>query len=182
MSKPERISIRPDATYLITGGLGGIGLVIARWLVSRGARHLILAGRNALRTREEWDEVASGTIEGDRITAIRGLESLGANVQTVAVDMGNETSVTELICQCLRADQPPLRGRVSRRRSDAVRTAEQSDSGADARRSGRENGGWMAPASIIGGCSVGPIRALLVVFIAFEFAHDGKLFGRQRVP
>ena len=71
---------------------------------------LILAGRNALRTREEWDGVASETIEGARITAIRGMESLGANVQTMAVDMGNETSVTELISQCLRADQPPLRG------------------------------------------------------------------------
>ena len=110
ISRPERISVCPNATYLITGGLGGIGLAIARWLVSRGARHLVLAGRSALRTREEWDGVASETIEGERITAIRGLESLGAKVRTVAADMGDETSVTELIFQCLRGDQPPLRG------------------------------------------------------------------------
>jgi acyl transferase domain-containing protein len=109
-SKPELVTVRPNATYLITGGLGGVGLVIARWLVGRGARHLILAGRSLLPNRQEWDGVAKGTIEGTRITAIRELESLGTNVQTVAVDMGNETSVNGMINQCLRADQPPLRG------------------------------------------------------------------------
>ncbi len=71
MSKPEQVRIRPDATYLITGGLGGIGLIIARWLVARGARQLILAGRSSLPAREQWDGVASGTIDGARITAIR---------------------------------------------------------------------------------------------------------------
>ncbi|MEI6180728.1 MAG: SDR family NAD(P)-dependent oxidoreductase, partial [Chloroflexales bacterium] len=37
--------IRPDATYLITGGLGGLGLAVADWLVASGARHLLLVGR-----------------------------------------------------------------------------------------------------------------------------------------
>jgi len=36
----------PDATYLITGGLGGLGLLFAHWMVDRGARHLILMGRS----------------------------------------------------------------------------------------------------------------------------------------
>ncbi|MCX6048530.1 MAG: alpha/beta fold hydrolase [Chloroflexi bacterium] len=40
------VVIRADATYLITGGLGGLGLVTARWLVEQGAKHLILSGRN----------------------------------------------------------------------------------------------------------------------------------------
>jgi acyl transferase domain-containing protein len=110
ISKPVPIPVRPDATYLITGGLGGIGLIIARWLVGRGARHLILAGRSSLPLRRLWDEVARGTIEGTRIAAIRGLESLGANVQTLAADMGEEESVKEIVGQCLRADRPPLRG------------------------------------------------------------------------
>ncbi len=110
LAKPERIPVRPDATYLITGGLGGIGLIIAHWLVTRGARHLILAGRSSLPDRQEWHGVSSGTLAGARITAIRGLESVGANVQTVVVDMGSEASVTEMISQCLRADRRPLRG------------------------------------------------------------------------
>ena len=36
------ISLQSDATYLITGGLGGLGLVTARWLFDQGARHLVL--------------------------------------------------------------------------------------------------------------------------------------------
>ena len=110
LSKPERVSIRPDATYLITGGLGGIGLIAARWLVIHGARHLVLAGRSSLPPRLEWQGVSSGTVEGARISAIRELEKLGADVQTLVVDMGNDTSVTGMISQCLDPDRPPLRG------------------------------------------------------------------------
>ena len=36
-----------EATYLITGGLGALGLIVARWMVERGARHLVLVGRSA---------------------------------------------------------------------------------------------------------------------------------------
>ncbi|MCY1057569.1 type I polyketide synthase [Nannocystis sp. SCPEA4] len=45
---PPPLALRPDATYLITGGLGGVGLQLARWLVDRGARHLVLLGRRDL--------------------------------------------------------------------------------------------------------------------------------------
>ncbi len=41
----EAIRIRSDAAYLVTGGLGALGLAVARWLVGRGARRLVLAGR-----------------------------------------------------------------------------------------------------------------------------------------
>ncbi len=37
--------IRPDVTYLVTGGFGGLGLAIAHWLAQKGARHLLLVGR-----------------------------------------------------------------------------------------------------------------------------------------
>src|SRR4029079_11116207 len=39
------VPVTADGAYLITGGTGGLGLVVARWLVSRGARHLTLMGR-----------------------------------------------------------------------------------------------------------------------------------------
>ena len=108
--KAERVPIRPDATYLITGGLGGLGLITARWLVDRGARYLVLAGRRSLPPRDEWQGVSSGTEEGARIDAIRGLERLGASVQTLAVNMDSEISVTGMINHCLDPDEPPLRG------------------------------------------------------------------------
>ncbi len=39
------IEVRPDATYLVAGGTGGMGTRVAQWLVDRGARHLVLTGR-----------------------------------------------------------------------------------------------------------------------------------------
>ena len=45
-----RFSVRAEATYLVTGGFGAVGLVIADWLVSQGARHLILTGRSGATT------------------------------------------------------------------------------------------------------------------------------------
>ena len=41
----EKIPVRSDAAYLITGGLGGIGLALAQWFAAQGARRLVLAGR-----------------------------------------------------------------------------------------------------------------------------------------
>jgi myxalamid-type polyketide synthase MxaB len=38
-------AVHADATYLVTGGLGGLGLAVARWLAERGTRHLLLVGR-----------------------------------------------------------------------------------------------------------------------------------------
>jgi acyl transferase domain-containing protein/acyl carrier protein len=106
----ERIRIREDATYLITGGLGGIGLLLAKWLVARGARHLILAGRSSLPARSRWNEVATGTLDETRITALHEMESLGAKVLSVVVEMGNEESVSELVSLCRQSDRPLLRG------------------------------------------------------------------------
>ncbi|NNL86089.1 MAG: AMP-binding protein, partial [Myxococcales bacterium] len=43
----EGVGIRPDRTYVLTGGLGGLGLSVAAWLVAQGARQLVLVGRSA---------------------------------------------------------------------------------------------------------------------------------------
>ena len=40
------VVLRDDATYLVTGGLRGLGLLTAEWLAERGARHIVLAGRS----------------------------------------------------------------------------------------------------------------------------------------
>jgi len=46
LNKIQSISIKSDATYLITGGLGGIGLEVAKWLAVKGAKNIVLVGRN----------------------------------------------------------------------------------------------------------------------------------------
>ena len=59
---PARLMIiKPDASYLITGGLGGLGPHIADWLVKYGARHLILCGRSTFPERHTWGELSPCT-------------------------------------------------------------------------------------------------------------------------
>lgn len=48
---PPHPLVRADRTYLISGGLGGLGLALAQWLVTQGARHLVLLGRSGLPLR-----------------------------------------------------------------------------------------------------------------------------------
>lgn len=45
-SKPE-ITLRDDRSYLLVGGLGGLGRAVATWMVQHGARHLIFLSRSA---------------------------------------------------------------------------------------------------------------------------------------
>jgi myxalamid-type polyketide synthase MxaE and MxaD len=67
---PEPL-IRPDRSYLITGGLGGLGMVVARRLLDRGARHLILMGRNAP-SQQVSAQIAMMGEQGAEIAVVRG--------------------------------------------------------------------------------------------------------------
>ncbi|MBO4270226.1 type I polyketide synthase [Microbispora triticiradicis] len=92
------VPVGPDATYLIAGGCGGVGLLTAEWLVRNGARHLVLVGR-------------SGAPESaaEQIAAMR---SAGANVHVAAADIASREAVAELLNRIAR-DMPPLRGVVN---------------------------------------------------------------------
>ncbi|KUI98277.1 type I polyketide synthase [Vibrio sp. MEBiC08052] len=46
-------SIDPEGLYVVTGGLGGLGFAVTEWLVSQGAKHLLLLGRNRAGTEKE---------------------------------------------------------------------------------------------------------------------------------
>jgi acyl transferase domain-containing protein/NADPH:quinone reductase-like Zn-dependent oxidoreductase/NAD(P)-dependent dehydrogenase (short-subunit alcohol dehydrogenase family)/acyl carrier protein len=89
-------SIRPDATYLITGGASGLGLEVAKWLAVRGARHLILLSRGGPRT-----ETARAEIEG--------LEARGVQVHCAKADVSDAGCLTRALSEAL-PQMPPLRG------------------------------------------------------------------------
>jgi acyl transferase domain-containing protein/acyl carrier protein len=90
-------SPRGDVSYLITGGLGGLGLAVARWLVERGARHLVLTGRTA------------GTPGDAQRARVAELEARGAAVRLVQLDTSDEEGMAALLAD-LRSADSPLRG------------------------------------------------------------------------
>ena len=93
----EESRIHGDGTYLISGGLGALGLRVARWLVLRGARNLVLVGRRgpAGRVAEE----------------VRALERDGAKVLVVLADVARRADVARLLGEAA-SSMPPLRGIV----------------------------------------------------------------------
>jgi acyl transferase domain-containing protein/NADPH:quinone reductase-like Zn-dependent oxidoreductase len=86
---------RAGASYLITGGLGGLGLLTAQWLVRRGAESVVLMARR------EPDEAA--------LHAVREMEQQGARVTIVRGDVSRERDVRNALDRIDR-ELPPLRG------------------------------------------------------------------------
>lgn len=106
------LTFRPDGAYLITGGLGGLGLEVARWMVDQGARRLILLGRTPLPPRSEWNDVAEGASLATRIAAIRALESMGASIHLAAADVADDDDLAAFLDDYRRDGWPPIRGVV----------------------------------------------------------------------
>ena len=91
----SRTAIRADATYLISGGLTGLGLASAGRLVERGARHLILFGRRPP--------------DKDALSAIDDMRKSGARVIALQADVSSEPELRRLFDGRL-SESPPLRG------------------------------------------------------------------------
>jgi polyketide synthase 12 len=92
-----RASVSADASYLITGGLGGLGLSLARSLAQQGAGELILVGRH-------------GVSREDQRAAIADLQAAGARVRVAAIDVADREALAELVATL--APERPLRGIV----------------------------------------------------------------------
>jgi len=88
-------SIRSDCTYLVTGGLGGLGLIVARWLVDLGARYLVLMGRSGASNKAQ--------------AAIKEMIQTGAKVLIVQADVSQNEQISAVIDK-ISESMPPLRG------------------------------------------------------------------------
>ncbi|MEU1131826.1 SDR family oxidoreductase [Streptomyces sp. NPDC005900] len=82
-NEPAAARVRPDRTYLVTGGLGGLGLVTARKLVALGARHLTLVSRGGQAT-EEAAPVLAELSERARVDIVRADVSSADDVRELA--------------------------------------------------------------------------------------------------
>ena len=91
-SAAEAAPLRTDGTVFITGGLGALGLHVARWFVGHGVRHLVLTGRR-------------GRATDGAEAAIEELESLGSTVTVAALDVTDRGALAALL-HAIPADRP----------------------------------------------------------------------------
>ncbi|WP_176091036.1 non-ribosomal peptide synthetase/type I polyketide synthase [Burkholderia ambifaria] len=92
------LRVDPEAAYLITGGFGALGLHTARWLAARGARTLILVGRQGGRSDESQQAIAE-------------LRERNISVRCERLDIADPVAVADFFA-ALRRDGVPLRGIV----------------------------------------------------------------------
>lgn len=100
-------NFRSDASYLVTGGLGTVGLAIARKMVEQGARRLVIFGRTPLPERNHWS-----VSDSPAVAAVRGLEAMGASVAYTAIDVADTTAVSAWLATYAAQNWPPIRGVV----------------------------------------------------------------------
>ncbi|MCS4062637.1 type I polyketide synthase [Pseudomonas putida] len=98
-AQPVRVlQLAADASYLVTGGLGGFGLRTAQWLIDKGARHLVLLGRRGPASAEAQPQLALWHAQG-------------IDVQAVACDITDRGQL-RAVFERIAASPWPLRGLV----------------------------------------------------------------------
>ncbi|WP_028546642.1 type I polyketide synthase [Paenibacillus taiwanensis] len=86
------VAYRSDGAYVITGGTGGLGLEVARYLAERGARHLVLLNRGGCPDPEQWEALQSCSDKPKTARIVRALMELqeqAVEVEVQAVDLTN---------------------------------------------------------------------------------------------
>ncbi|MFN6479632.1 beta-ketoacyl synthase N-terminal-like domain-containing protein [Nostoc sp. DedQUE07] len=104
-STPAKTKLKPRGVYLITGGLGGIGLVLAEYLAKTVQAKLVLIGRKGLPERSQWEQWLETHDSQDNISCkiqkMLLLEELGSEIEIKSADVANyeqmQVAVTEAL-------------------------------------------------------------------------------------
>lgn len=96
-TKSLQESLEPEGTYILAGGLGGLGKSISELLVNNGARHLAFLSR-------------SGASSDASKSFIENLKLKGVDVRAYAVDICDEASLNDFVKNVLALEMPPVRG------------------------------------------------------------------------
>lgn len=102
-SSAQTPRLREKGVYLITGGLGGIGLVLAEYLAQTVRAKLLLTGRSAFPARAKWQEwLPTHNPEDDisrKIRQLQKLEQLGAEILVMSADVSNLEQMQSVIAE-----------------------------------------------------------------------------------
>jgi len=105
----EPLFLRGDGTYLITGGLGGLGLRIANWMAANGAGHVVLVSRRDFPDRTLWPDLPADDPHREGIEAIIKAEKLGTRITIARGDVADENAMRQILDRVTTEDYP-LRG------------------------------------------------------------------------
>ncbi|MDZ8030982.1 polyketide synthase [Nostoc sp. DedSLP04] len=104
-STPAKTKLKPRGVYLITGGLGGIGLVLAEYLAKTVQAKLILIGRKGLPERSQWEQWLETHDSQDSISCkiqkMLVLEELGSEIEVKSADVANYEQMQVAVAEAL---------------------------------------------------------------------------------
>lgn len=98
--------LRDEGVYLVTGGLGGLGLELAKELARRVRARIVLVGRSGLPPRSAWASLAVESPDAalrDRIRAVLRVEELGGHVLVCTGDVTDEVRMRQIRAEVMRA-------------------------------------------------------------------------------
>jgi 6-methylsalicylic acid synthase len=99
---------RAEGTYVITGGLGALGLETCDFLIEKGARRIVIVSRRELPPRVQWPS-APETL-APILKRVQAMENAGASIHVVSVDIGAENAHKTLLAAIERLSLPPVLG------------------------------------------------------------------------
>ncbi len=101
-----RTWLRPGGVYLVTGGLGGIGLELMHHLARHARGRLVSVGRSPFPQESAWDRWLEEHGEHDetsrKIAKVRGLQALGAEVMLASADVTDREAMTHVVAEAAR--------------------------------------------------------------------------------
>ena len=110
LTKPFPTKLTPDATYVVTGGAGALGRVIASYLAERGARHIVLLSRSVIPPRDCWADLPEDHPHFATVSTIGAIERRGVQIGTASVDVADRDQVTSWLRDHYRTGGRPIRG------------------------------------------------------------------------
>ncbi|GMQ56626.1 hypothetical protein AN1V17_10200 [Vallitalea sediminicola] len=96
---PQGDIIREDGNYIITGGLGDIGIETAKYLSEKGCRSVTLLGRNGFHPREEWNSNDLSDEHKKKVAILKEIEENGVRVLIYAVDVSDYEGMKQVYQQ-----------------------------------------------------------------------------------
>jgi phthiocerol/phenolphthiocerol synthesis type-I polyketide synthase E len=112
--RQENILLRDRGIYLITGGMGGLGMLFAEHLVDSVQANLVLISRNGLPPRDRWQEIIKSEHPdqglAEKIKFVLSLEEKGSKVLVIAADVADKSALKDAINEAEVLFEAPLNG------------------------------------------------------------------------